>query len=221
MPKYARIVCHDTLPWLISVSLDHAVNWEAISAIGQIVGAIGVVVSLIYVATEVRNSARATQLASRRSISEIFTLLSRQLAEHPDLRELYYRGLHDFESLEGTDLVGFAQVMLQLFRAYEEAYYGHLEGDVDPRLWRGWEAAMRDINGYPGVQAYWRSRSHWYSEEFAKYINQLQQTAKPPRLYREPIGDESSNQSMKPTAPLRGDFRVFATTPCRGLSLSR
>ncbi|HEV3100502.1 MAG TPA: hypothetical protein VGY75_12380, partial [Candidatus Udaeobacter sp.] len=90
-------------------------NWEAISAIGQIVGAIGVVVSLIYVATEVRNSARATQLASRRSITEIFTLLSRQLAEHPDLRELYYRGLHDFESLEGTDLVGFAQVMLQLF----------------------------------------------------------------------------------------------------------
>ena len=170
-------------------SLDHAVNREAISAIGQIVGAIGVVVSLIYVATEVRNSARATQLASRRSISEIFTLLSRQLAEHPDLRELYYRGLHDFESLEGTDLVGFAQVMLQLFRAYEEAYYGHLEGDVDPRLWRGWEAAMRDINGYPGVQAYWRSRSHWYSEEFAKYINQLQQTAKPPRLYREPNAD--------------------------------
>jgi hypothetical protein len=80
--------------------------------------------------------------------------------------------------------------MLQLFRAYEEAYYGHLEGDVDPRLWRGWEAAMRDINGYPGVQAYWRSRSHWYSEEFAKYINQLQQTAKPPRLYREPLGDQ-------------------------------
>jgi len=30
-----------------------------------------------------------------------------------------------------------------------------------------------------------------------------------------------SNQSMKPTAPLRDNFSVFATTPCRGLSLSR
>ena len=30
-----------------------------------------------------------------------------------------------------------------------------------------------------------------------------------------------SNQSMKPTAPLRNKFSVFATTPCRGLSLSR
>jgi hypothetical protein len=29
------------------------------------------------------------------------------------------------------------------------------------------------------------------------------------------------NQPMKPTAPLRDNFSVFATTPCRGLSLSR
>jgi hypothetical protein len=31
----------------------------------------------------------------------------------------------------------------------------------------------------------------------------------------------ASNQSMKPTAPLRRNFRMFATTPCRGLSLYR
>ena len=32
---------------------------------------------------------------------------------------------------------------------------------------------------------------------------------------------QSSNQTMKPTAPLRNKFSVLATTPCRGLSLSR
>jgi hypothetical protein len=31
----------------------------------------------------------------------------------------------------------------------------------------------------------------------------------------------SPNQPMKPTAPLRRNLSVFATTPCRGLSLSR
>src|SRR5690242_4486444 len=30
-----------------------------------------------------------------------------------------------------------------------------------------------------------------------------------------------SNESMKPTAPLRSSFIVFASTPCHGLSLSR
>jgi len=32
---------------------------------------------------------------------------------------------------------------------------------------------------------------------------------------------KTSNQSMKPTAPLRSNFSLVATTPCRGLSLSR
>jgi hypothetical protein len=40
------------------------VNWEAISAIGQIVGAVAVVISLIYVAREIRSNARAARVAS-------------------------------------------------------------------------------------------------------------------------------------------------------------
>ena len=120
-----------------------------------------------------------------------FNRWSQQLAEQPHLSELYYRGINDFESLEGAELVRFTIIMSQLFRNYEDAYYGQLEGHLDARVWHSWEAAMRDINAYPGVQAWWRSRSHWYSEEgFANYINQLQQTAGPPRLYREPMEDE-------------------------------
>jgi hypothetical protein len=40
-------------------------------------------------------------------------------------------------------------------------------------------------------------------------------------LYLDGVACEPSNQSMKPTAPWRYNFSVFATTPCRGLSLSR
>ena len=91
----------------LSFSLDHAVNWEAISAIGQLVGALAVVISLIYLAREVRRNARATRHASMRSMSDALTRWVQQLSEHPHLRELYYRGIHDFDSLKGADLVGF------------------------------------------------------------------------------------------------------------------
>jgi hypothetical protein len=52
------------------------------------------------------------------------------------------------------------------------------------------EVPMRDINGYPRVQAWWRSRSHWFLEDFAKHVNRIQQSAKAPRLFREPMEDE-------------------------------
>ena len=148
-------------------------NWEAISAIGQLVGALAVVISLIYLTREVRSNARATRHASMRSMSDALTRWVQQLSEHPHLRELYYRGIHDFESLEGADLVGFSALMVALFRAYEDMYHLKLEG-MDVHVWRGLEVSFRDVNGYPGVQAWWRSRSHWFTEEFAKHINQQQ-----------------------------------------------
>jgi hypothetical protein len=161
------------------------VNWEAISAIGQIVGAFAVVISLIYVAREIRRNARAERLAS---MDTVIRWLG-QLVAHPHLRELYYRGIHDFESLEGGDLVGFSMLMDQLFYIYQEMYYEQLEGHLDPRVWSMTETPMRDINAYPGVQAWWRSRSHWFHEDFAKHVNKQQQTAKAPRLFREPMED--------------------------------
>ena len=62
---------------------------------------------------------------------------------------------------------------------------------MDPRVWRGVEVVMRDmINACPGVQAWWHLHSHCFDEEFAKFINQQQQTAKRPRLYREANPDQ-------------------------------
>jgi len=141
------------------------VNWEAISAIGQIVGAIAVVVSLIYLAREVHSNARATRQAAMRSTLDVVIRFTQQITAHADLAELRSRGYHDYESLEGTDLARFNSYMYALFRTAEDAYYQHLEGHFDPRRWRGLEAVLREIRTSPGAQAWWRSHSHWFGGE--------------------------------------------------------
>ena len=157
--------------------MNHAVNWEAISAIGQLVGALAVVISLIYLAREVGSNAHATRRATMRSMLDSLNQFAQLVTGHADLAELRSRGFRDYESLEGTDRSRFETYMHALFRSVEDLYYQHLEKHVDPRRWRGLEAVMRDMNAYPGVKAWWRSHSHWFGEEFAKFINQQQQTA--------------------------------------------
>ena len=149
-------------------------NWEAISAIGQLVGALAVVISLIYLAREVRSNARATRQAAMRSTLDVLNRHTQQITEHADLAELRNRGFEDFESLEGADRARFGSLMHQLFRNLEDVYYQHLEGHLDPRVWRGIEVVVREVNAQPGVQAWWRSHSHWFGEEFAKFVNQQQ-----------------------------------------------
>jgi len=130
------------------------VNWEAISAIGQIVGAIAVVISLIYVASEVRRNTNATHLAAMRSLNDAFNRWVQQLGQYPDLEELYRRGLRDLESLEDTEIVRFAALMQGAFRILEEVYHLQAKGHLEKSVWRGWEAAMRDFNGIPGFRLF-------------------------------------------------------------------
>ena len=116
-------------------------NWEAIGAIGQLVGALAVVISVLYLAREVRSSAQATRVASERSLTDITMQFLREVAEHPDVSELYYRGIHDFESLEGAERMRFSALMGQSFRLFEETYYGKSEGHVGELSRRAHDAA--------------------------------------------------------------------------------
>lgn len=160
-------------------------NWEAISAIGQVVGALAVVISLIYLASQVRSSARETRRAAMRSTVDALTRLARDATNNADLAELRNRGFHDFESLEGTDRARFSTYMHSTFQIAEDVYDQHLDGHLDPDRWRGLETLLRDVNKGPGVQAWWRSHSQYFSEKFVKFVDQMQQTAKAPVRHSE------------------------------------
>ena len=48
-----------------------SMNWEAISAIGQVLGAFGVIASLIYLGTQVRQSNRASAVAGKLASAQL------------------------------------------------------------------------------------------------------------------------------------------------------
>ena len=125
-----------------------------------------------------------------RSTLDALTRLARDTTNNADLAELRNRGFRDFGSLEDTDRARFSSYMHSTFRVAEDVYYQHLDRNVDPDRWHGLDALLRGVNKAPGVQAWWRSHSQYFSEKFVKFVDQLQQTAEPPRLYREPMKDE-------------------------------
>ena len=44
-------------------------NWEALGAIGEIVGAVGIIITLVYLAVQIRSSARAAEAQVHASLS--------------------------------------------------------------------------------------------------------------------------------------------------------
>jgi hypothetical protein len=59
------------------------VNWTAIGAIGEILGAAGVIITLIYLARQVRQNTRATRLSTSHSIASAARDWNRPLLADP------------------------------------------------------------------------------------------------------------------------------------------
>jgi hypothetical protein len=125
-------------------------NWDALGAIGEIVGAAGVIVSLLYLASQVRSN-------------------SRQLRHAGDV---WTRGLSGLDALrDDEELVRFSSMLLQAFWAYEEVLHYHQTGDIEEWAWTHAKAPVENFMRTPGFQEWWRLRKDWFSEDFQEFVD--------------------------------------------------
>jgi len=86
-------------------------TWDAIRAIGEVVGALAVVLSLLYVAAQVRHgtttAANSTTVENYASAAEYLG----SMANSPN-REIVMKGLISFEKLESLEKFTFNSLMV-------------------------------------------------------------------------------------------------------------
>jgi|GEM_PF-1275713 hypothetical protein len=67
-------------------------NWDAVGAIAELLGAIGVIGSLIYVASQVRASTVASKVESKLHLTQNMVSYGDLLISSPELNELMING---------------------------------------------------------------------------------------------------------------------------------
>jgi hypothetical protein len=80
-------------------------------AIGEVVGGVAVVLSLLYLAYQIRQSTRTAKAASRQAILDTFTDATWELGKLPHLQRITSLGLNDFDGLSNEDKAAFGLVM--------------------------------------------------------------------------------------------------------------
>ncbi|HEY3660195.1 MAG TPA: hypothetical protein VGK91_03090 [Candidatus Udaeobacter sp.] len=68
-------------------------NWEMISAIGQMLGAIGVIISIIYLAAQIRNQNKESQRAAMNIFTTHWSDVNRTLVGNAEMAVLWFRAL--------------------------------------------------------------------------------------------------------------------------------
>jgi len=82
-------------------------NWEAIGAIGEIVGALAVVVTLVYLVIQIRQNTAAVATATYESTMTGFNDINVVVASDPELARLLDRGTQNSDALSVGEITQF------------------------------------------------------------------------------------------------------------------
>src|SRR4051795_819378 len=78
-------------------------NWDAIVAISQLVAAVAVILSLVFVGLQIRQNTGALQRNEHNSTMEQWTVIRQAIAQHRDIAALMTAGLKGERVLDAAD----------------------------------------------------------------------------------------------------------------------
>ncbi|HEV8713015.1 MAG TPA: hypothetical protein VGX03_09325 [Candidatus Binatia bacterium] len=141
-----------------------------ISTLAQAVSAIGVIVSLVYLAVQVRQNTRAVRSSTHHALTVTRLDYIAMIAQSAELSRILRIGAYDLAKLDEEERYRFNLIMYYLFSAGENFYYQHQQGALDAEQWDRWCHALRYYFAQPGIRAWFATSPLQFAASFAEFL---------------------------------------------------
>ena len=153
-------------------------NWEAAGAIGEIVGALGVIATLGYLAVQTRHNTKAIKASTFQANTQLWQEWFLTVAGS-DAPESYARGMLGSRNLDGSAFQTFWMTCRALFLNFENQYYQFRQGVLDEDSFRGYEQSLRGSTlPWPGIRAWWQLNRDGYGRDYAAYVDGMMESTR-------------------------------------------
>lgn len=146
---------------------------ESLANLGEIIGAIAVVVSLIYLAVQVRQNTRAQQTENFSRALDRVAAMQATLSQDSGISVILSKGVLDASELTPKERTQFAWAMYELFGAFEFMFLASKTNAIPEEVWQRWSLAVAWWLTFPGVQNWWKVRPVPFTDSFTSYVASL------------------------------------------------
>lgn len=167
-------------------------NWNAIGAIGELIGAVAVIATLIYLAQQIKDSARAARSAAVADATHTIQALYQELGTSSQSSELFLKGLTGYDSMSPSEQFQWLMLMHSWFIGFQRSFFLSQEGTLNVSLRDSIGTAIVAVNHMPGTKQYWRQRRSFFQVEFVDWVEDL--LAQKPLTDMHPYGRGASSE---------------------------
>ena len=149
-------------------------DWNFAAVIAQIVGTLAVVISVLYLALQIRAQIRESRLNATRELAKDFRDLLADVGRDEELFSLFRRSLKDYDGLSDDDRSRIHMCFyLRIFGLHEQIYLHFRHKNIDKLFLISMQNRFADIVQTPGFRAWWRRNGDAYTVEFQDYVQTL------------------------------------------------
>jgi hypothetical protein len=146
---------------------------NTLAAWGEFIGGIAVVVSLIYLASQIRQNSKLLQVSATVAIATSGRLGASTIMDEPSLGRIWTMETAEFESLpEDEQMALSAFVSLQIVTFYQH-YYFRKDGVVRDEVWKAQRRMNASLFRRAWTQKVWSDSRFGFSDEFGEFLDGL------------------------------------------------
>lgn len=142
-------------------------NWDAVSAVSEIVGAVAVVVSLIYVAAQIRQNTRMMRSTAKQSLTETTQQFLYMAIEKS---EDWYKLVSGGEASTPEEDARMALIVRAMLRGFESQCYHYETGLLEEEEWQALRNTIRFGCRLPGASKYYEELKPQMSARLIKVV---------------------------------------------------
>lgn len=144
---------------------------QEIANIGEILGAAGVIASLIFVGWQIRTNTKTTRMRMHEQVTQTYMSFLSSVLLDPDSFSAGLQSVDsEFSNLSDGQKMFFFGTMLGLFKHFELMHAQRDQGIMDQETWHSWSEHMRMYFHQPGAQAWWALRKYTFVPKFRIYL---------------------------------------------------
>lgn len=137
----------------------------------EILGAVGVIASLVYVGWQIRENTIASKAHMHELITQTYLAWLNAAITNP---EKYAAGLQTteagFSNLSAAEKTCLFGTALGFFKQAELMYVQNRKGVMDRDIWNAWRVYILMYFHQPGIQVWWKTRRDAFVPEFRGFL---------------------------------------------------
>lgn len=141
--------------------------------LAEILGAVAVIVSLIYVGYQVNVNTSAIRSAAANDASVAMQTWYLEMGSNRQSSDMWFNAMTSPEPLATHDEFQFMMMMHAVLLGMQNSYLLSREGTIDIEFREGITIAIVAVKDLPGMRRFWRQRKGFFHSGFAEYVDGL------------------------------------------------